>query len=81
MHDLSEFNDPKNYKSYDELKAKLMRVLGEQEQMGAPTMAQESMMNEPVATPMPTPVQEPITADTMDGDDTMSYFAKLANED
>jgi len=81
LHDLSEFNDPKNYKSYDELKAKLMRVLGEQEQMGAPTMAQESMMNEPVATPMPTPVQEPITADTMDGDDTMSYFAKLANED
>ena len=71
LHDLSEFNDPKNYKSYDELKAKLMRVLGEQ----------ESMMNEPVATPMPTPVQEPITADTMDGDDTMSYFAKLANED
>ena len=81
LHELSEFNDPKNYKSYDELKAKLMRVLGEREQMGAPTMAQESMMNEPVATPMPTPVQEPITADTMDGDDTMSYFAKLANED
>ena len=83
LHNLGEFNDPKNYKSYDELKAKLMRVLGEQEQMGAPTMAQESMMNEPVATPMPTPVQEPITAEKMssDDDDTMSYFAKLANED
>ena len=83
LHDLGEFTDPKNYKSYDELKAKMMRVLGEEEQVGAPTMAQESMMNEPVAAPMPTPVQEPITADQMtdDDEDTMSYFAKLANED
>ena len=30
LHNLSEYTDPKNYKSYDELKAKLMRVLGEE---------------------------------------------------
>ena len=30
LHDLSEFTNPKNYKSYDDLKSKLMRVLGEQ---------------------------------------------------
>ena len=83
LHDLGEFTDPKNYKSYDELKAKMMRVLGEEEQSGAPSVAQETMMNEPVAAPMPASVQEPITADQMtdDDEDTMSYFAKLANED
>jgi hypothetical protein len=83
LHSLSEFTDPKNYKSYDELRAKMMRVLGEEEQSGAPTVAQESMMNEPVAAPMPASVQEPMTASEMgnDDEDTMSYFAKLANED
>jgi hypothetical protein len=83
MHDLSEFTDPKNYKSYDELKAKLARVLGEESSMGAPTMKQEMQMN----TPAPQPeyrVAEPVTAEQVnlqDDDDTMSYFAKLAQED
>jgi len=83
LHDLSEFTDPKNYKTYDELKAKLARVLGEESSMGAPTMRQESQMN----TPAPEPeykVAEPITAEQVnlqDDDDTMSYFAKLARED
>ena len=78
VHDLSEFTDPKNYKTYDELKAKLGRVLGEEASMGAPTMKQEVQMNEPAApTPMPTAETIPQTED----DDTMSYFARLANED
>jgi len=84
LHDLSEFTDPKNYKSYDELKAKLMRVLGEEASMGAPTMAQTQQMNEPTyETNVPEPVA-PISAEEInstDDDDTMSYFAKLANED
>ena len=45
---------------------------------GAATIKQESMMNDPA------PALEPVTADQMnvaDTDDTMSYFAKLANED
>ena len=45
LYDLSEFTDPKNYKTYDELKAKLARVLGEEAAGGAPTMAQEAQMN------------------------------------
>ena len=46
--------------------------------MGAPTMKQEVQMNEPAApTPMPTAETIPQTED----DDTMSYFARLANED
>lgn len=84
LHDLSEFTDPKNYKSYDELKAKLMRVLGEETaSVGAPTMEQTQMVNEPVAAPEPQ-MMAPITAEEMktdNDDDTMSYFAKLANED
>ena len=84
LHNLSEFTDPKNYKTYDELKAKLARVLGEEALGGgAPTMAQESMVN----TPEPAPeykVAEPMTAENMstsDDDDTMSYFSRLAAED
>ncbi|MGB1975827.1 MAG: hypothetical protein ACPHQD_17500 [Vibrio toranzoniae] len=78
LHDLSEFTDPKNYKTYDELKAKLGRVLGEEASVGAPTMKQEAQMNEPApAAPMPTAETIPQTED----DDTMSYFARLANED
>ena len=80
LHDLGEFTDPKNYKTYDELKAKLMRVLGEEADAGAPTMVQVNQMNDPEP-PMSTPMQEPISADKVEDDDTMSYFAKLANED
>jgi hypothetical protein len=79
MHDLSEFNDPKNYKSYGDLKAKLMRVLGEEADQGAATMKQEIQMNDPA------PMAEPVTAEQMSGstgdDDTLSYFARLANEE
>jgi len=80
LNPLQEFNDPTNYKTYDELKAKLMKVLGEEAEAGAPTLKQEAQMNEPAA-----PKLEPVTADEIpfdtDEDDTMSYFAKLANDD
>ena len=84
LHDISEFTDPKNYKSYDELKAKLMRVLGEESSMGAPTMKEEMQMNEPAPAPtyetVPPITKEEVVSST-DDDDTMSYFAKLANEE
>jgi hypothetical protein len=84
LHDLGEFTDPKNYKSYDELKAKLMRVLGEEATAGAYTVKQEAAINEPAPAPEPR-AAEPVTAESMsmgnDDDDTMSYFARLANED
>jgi len=80
LHKLSEFTEPSNYKPYDELKAKLQRVLGESVEDGAPTLKQEAMMNEPAPAPL-----APVTADEVpfdtDEDDTMSYFAKLANDD
>lgn len=80
LNSLNEFTDPSNYKTYDELKAKLMRVLGEEVEAGAPTLKQEAQLNEPAASKF-----EPVTADEVpfdtDEDDTMSYFAKLANDD
>ena len=81
LHDLSEFTDAKNYKTYDELKAKLMKVLGEEATAGAYTVKQEMQINEPVSTPEPQRL-EPVSADQLsDEDDTMSYFAKLANDE
>ena len=83
LHNLSEFTDPKNYKTYDELKAKLMRVLGEESTAGAYTVKQENMINEPAPAPQPR-MAEPVTAeqiDTSGDEDTMSYFARLANDD
>ena len=81
MYGLKEFVDPTNYKTYDELKEKLNRVLGmDTVSMGAPTMKQEIQMNEPE---MPvqnvTQISEtPSSNEKEDEDDTMSYFAKLA---
>ena len=79
LHNLSEFSDPKNYKTYDELKLKLAKVLGEDVvNSGAPTMAQTAQMNEPAHAPITPTTAEDIPSED---DDTMSYFARLANED
>ena len=81
MYDLSEFTDPANYKTYDELKAKLMTVLGEFANAGEPTIAQTRQMNDPE--PAPEPQRAPVTAEQtkVEDDDTLSYFAKLAEAD
>ena len=71
--------------NHDELKSKLQRVLGEDTvSMGAPTMKEEVQMNEPVAA---APIQNvteiseaPVSNETETEDDTMSYFAKLAQQ-
>ena len=79
LHDLSEFSDPKNYKTYDELKLKLAKVLGDEVvNSGAPTMAQTAQMNEPAPAPIAPTTAEDVPSED---DDTMSYFARLANED
>ena len=77
MHDITEFTNPKNYKTYDELKTKLGKVLGEQVNAGSYMMREEVKINEPVA------AVEPVTAEEVseEDQDTMSYFAKLAKED
>jgi hypothetical protein len=73
--DLSEWTDPKNYKSYDELKTRLALVLGE----SAPRTAKQEVVMDKIQEPALMPTAENLSMD--DDDDTMSYFAKLANED
>jgi hypothetical protein len=83
MYSLQEFVDPKNFKSYDELKAKLDRVLG----LGgaAPASKAEDYDPAPVAAaaPMkeaPAPKAE-VSNSFDDDDDSLSFFEKLAEED
>ena len=90
QYDLSEWSDPKNFKTYDELKARLAVVLGESSMpMTARVMKSLDQTSDvpgfpeqraPVGTSAPEPT---ITAaeSSMDDDDTMSYFAKLAADD
>ena len=85
LYSLQEFVDPKNYKSYAELKAKLNQVLGSD---AMPMTTAESVSLDETA---PTPsfpsqdapkaqVNEVDSASTDDDDDdTLSYFNRLAN--
>ena len=80
LHSLSGIIAPSEFKSYDELKQKLDRVLG----MTASTATAASVASDmdDVAYPSPEPsIVEPTTASAdVDEDDTMSYFQKLAND-
>jgi hypothetical protein len=90
QHEMSEWTDPKNYKTYDELKSRLAMVLGE----SAPRTVREQVSLDtsqaytaPVAAAPAdlagAPQPEISTAENtnLDEDDTMSYFAKLAADD
>jgi hypothetical protein len=89
LHDLRTLVDPKEFKSYSELQAKLMSVLGESASYGAPKMADEKKMgseSKPYETRRQEPKSEPElsaseVSNSVDEDDTMSYFANLVNDD
>jgi hypothetical protein len=82
---LKPFLSAENFKSYDELKAKLDKVLsgvrntGTAEDVAIPPVTQTAapVVEETVSSPTPSPVT---TADD-DSDETLSYFSKLAEED
>ena len=80
QHSLKDVIAPSEFKSYDELKQKLDRVLG----MTASTATAASVASDmdDVAYPSPEPsIVEPTTASAdVEEDDTMSYFQKLAND-
>lgn len=88
MHDMSEFTDPKTYKSYDELKSRLEVVLGMSTGAGA-TVKNEALTqtaeavsprsSEPQVIPAAPEPTISVSSDD-DDDDTLSYFAKLAAE-
>jgi len=76
LHSLQEFLDPKHYKSYEELQAKLNRVLGVDAGVSVEAPAPAPVVEQPVMAS-----SEPAFAESDDGDDdTMSYFARLAKE-
>jgi len=76
QYPLSEFTATTNFKSYEELKARLDAVLS-----GSVTVGNvaEQMEDEPMETPKvdTTPVESTSTQE--EEEDTMDYFAKLAN--
>ena len=78
QYSLTEFLDPKNFKSYDELKAKLTSVLstaGATAPRAEATSLDEDMPKPVAAKPAAKPKAD------FDEDDSLSYFAKLANDD
>ena len=84
-YSLAEFEDAKNFKSYEQLKARLSLVLGKSSPRPAPVAVDESEeevvpanwgkevsdFREKVSTASP----------SADSEDTLSYFASLAEED
>jgi len=83
-HSLADFTAPSNFKSYDELKARLDAVLSGTVATGktAAAMVDEDTTDytPPASTPTPEPQTAPFVAPSNDDDDAMSYFEKLANE-
>ena len=95
QHSLKEFTDPKNFKSYDELKARLEQVLGGNIRAtasdavakgGAEKASFDDEDTAPAvkkAAPQPVkkPVKEAVSTDDDDTESALSYFEKLASED
>jgi hypothetical protein len=73
---LSELTAGKEFKSYDELKQRLDKVLGLNGEV-APKTTVETIKEEAKAAPKKVVDVEP----SLEDDDDMSYFAKLAEED
>lgn len=84
-HSLKDFVDPKRFKSYEELQAKLNMVLGgsvaaRNEEIEVDEPVVQRAAPKAVVQPKPAPVKrEEVNFD--DDDESMSYFAKLANDD
>ncbi len=86
-HDLNEFVAPDKFKSYEDLKKRLVYVLGlnQPQKRVDPEVAEEEANWErersgDYSTPTPTP--EPVVASSSDSDDedeSLSYFSKLVN--
>ena len=82
LYSLQDFVDPKNYKTYDELKAKLNRVLGVDAGFSMEAPAPAPVVEAPTMASDDTPFADTSfpPADDGDEDDTLSYFARLAKE-
>jgi len=89
QYSLTEFLDPKHFKSYDDLKRKLELVLSGNSQSANNKKAEEVELHDEVSerTPKAQVVSKPAAKapqkemDFDDDEESISYFAKLANED
>jgi hypothetical protein len=85
LHDLREFEDEKNYKTYEELSKHLAMVLGQvAPRTASAAVALDEVREAPRAPVVAAPKVATSTAvddDEDDNGDTMSYFAKLAAEE
>jgi len=79
LHDLGEFVNPDNYKSYAELQKKLYEVIGESVVQSTLSTAEQVELDEVVEPPSVETVVD--SKPQEEGDDAMSFFAKLAQED
>ena len=89
QYPLKEFTDPSNFKSYDELKARLETVLhgGSGSKSSAEDLAEaEALVDRQVGSVSPNKSADPASSaaaedtDAGDSDDALSYFERLANE-
>ena len=81
QYSLAEFTAPDQFKSYDELKAKLNAVLSTTAAPRAETIDLDDDVPAPRAAAAPTPKAAPAKEPDFDDDDeSLSYFAKLAND-
>ena len=74
-YSLKEFLAPENFKSYDELKARLDKVLGLD---GSPVVAKTTVEQAKAMPRKPAPVAE--DSGIADDDDDLAYFSKLAED-
>jgi hypothetical protein len=97
QHPLKEFTDPKNFKSYDELKTRLHEILGgdirasvneSAAKGGAETASFDDedetprpQTRKPVAAPAPNKEQKRVVESSDDSEDALSYFEKLAGDE
>lgn len=80
-HSLKAFLDPKEFKSYDELKKKLNRAIAEDDRYGGSANSQEITIDDVDETPSPRhkASSAPVHAEDDEDDDTIDFFKSLAN--
>lgn len=78
-HALTEFTDPKNFKTYEELQSKLNRVLGLDGASAPATTAESSFDESPAPTFKEAEVKDELSFN--DDDESLDFFKKLAQDD
>jgi len=80
LHDLNQFVDPKNFKSYEELEKKFNQIWGGQSAVAPVNDDDSSFVKAAVTKAKAAPKKENVTEDSS-GEDDLEYFKKLAAED